>query len=59
VDAVRELFRLQPASIIESLRLREPIFRRTATYGHFGRAGFSWEELDRVEELRQFALAKA
>jgi S-adenosylmethionine synthetase len=59
VDAVRELFRLQPASIIESLRLRQPIFRRTATYGHFGRSEFSWEELDRVEELRQFALAKA
>ncbi len=58
-SAVRDLFNLQPAAIIESLRLREPIFRRTASYGHFGRPGFTWEQLDRVEDLKQYALARA
>jgi S-adenosylmethionine synthetase len=58
-SAVRELFSLQPAAIIDTFRLREPVFRRTATYGHFGRPGFTWEELDRVEDLKQFVLARA
>lgn len=57
-SAVRELFSLQPAAIIETLQLRRPVFRQTANYGHFGRPGFTWEELDRVEDLKQFAFAK-
>jgi S-adenosylmethionine synthetase len=57
VEVVNEVFDLRPASIIESLGLRRPIFKRTAAYGHFGRepdedGGFSWEKLDRVEELK-------
>jgi S-adenosylmethionine synthetase len=55
--AVREVFDLRPREIIRALGLKKPIFRRTATYGHFGRepmddGGFSWERLDRSQELR-------
>jgi len=60
VEVVNEVFDLRPAAIIESLGLRRPIFKRTAAYGHFGRqpdedGGFSWEKLDRVEELKAAA----
>jgi S-adenosylmethionine synthetase len=63
-DAVREVFDLRPLAIIETLKLRNPIFRATATYGHFGRAPerrrtgerevecFTWERTNRVEDLR-------
>jgi len=55
-SAVRKVFDLRPREIIKSLGLLRPIYRRTATYGHFGReptedGGFSWERLDRVQEL--------
>ena len=51
------VFSLRPGDIREQLGLHRPIFRRTATYGHFGRApeadgGFSWEQTDRVDALR-------
>ena len=67
-DAVREVFDLQPRGIIEALSLRNPIYRSTAAYGHFGRTPerrrfvdpdvtkdvewFTWERLNRVEDLR-------
>ncbi len=53
-DLVREHFRLTPQGIIDDLKLRRPIFRKTAAYGHFGRDGesFSWERTDRAEALR-------
>ena len=67
-DAVREVFDLQPRGIIEALSLRNPIYRSTAAYGHFGRAPerrrfvdpdvtkdvecFTWERMNRVEDLR-------
>jgi S-adenosylmethionine synthetase len=51
-DAVRELFDLTPAGIIALLDLARPIYRRTATYGHFGRDGFSWERTDRAAAIR-------
>ncbi len=52
--AVKKVFRLTPSGIIETLDLAQPIYRRTAAYGHFGRdeAGFSWERIDRVEALK-------
>jgi S-adenosylmethionine synthetase len=53
VDVVRELFDFRPAAIIHHLDLRRPIYRETAAYGHFGRKGFSWEETDRVDDLRR------
>ncbi len=49
--AVQECFDFRPAAIIEHLNLRRPIYRDTAAYGHFGRAGFSWEETDRADAL--------
>ena len=47
--AVREVFDLRPAAILRDLDLKRPIYRDTATYGHFGRAlpGFSWEHTTR------------
>ncbi|MCX5772852.1 MAG: methionine adenosyltransferase domain-containing protein, partial [Candidatus Hydrogenedentes bacterium] len=44
-----------PASIIDTLDLRKPIYRKTASYGHFGREdqGFRWEQIDRANELRK------
>ncbi|HEX2031103.1 MAG TPA: methionine adenosyltransferase [Actinomycetota bacterium] len=47
-----EVFDFRPAAIIEHLRLRRPIYRETACYGHFGRKGFPWEETDRADDLR-------
>jgi S-adenosylmethionine synthetase len=51
-DAVRSVFDLRPAAILRDLDLRRPIYRQTAAYGHFGRAGFSWENTDKVDALR-------
>ena len=51
--AIREVFDLRPAAIIRDLDLLRPIYHQTAAYGHFGRAGFSWERTDRVEALRE------
>ncbi len=55
VKAVREIFSLTPRGIIKSLKLRRPIFKNTACYGHFGRdeAGFTWEYLDKVEDIKK------
>ena len=53
--AVGEVFDLRPASIIRDLDLLRPIYRDTATYGHFGREllAFTWERTDRVAALRE------
>ena len=52
---VRDLFDLTPRSIIQTLALDRPIYRPTATFGHFGRVepGFTWERLDRADSLRR------
>jgi S-adenosylmethionine synthetase len=54
---VREHFQLTPRGIIESLRLRRPIYKKTAAYGHFGRTEpeFSWEASDKAIALRAAA----
>lgn len=51
---VRDHFQLTPEGIIEELRLRQPIYKNTAAYGHFGRTldGFTWERTDKVNSLR-------
>ena len=49
--AVRAVFDLRPAAILEQLDLRRPVYRPTAAYGHFGRDQFSWERTDKVDEL--------
>ena len=55
-DRVRCSFRLTPRGIIESLDLRRPIYRKTAAYGHFGRAEpeFTWERTDQAEKLAAY-----
>ncbi|MGH9120390.1 MAG: methionine adenosyltransferase domain-containing protein, partial [Acidimicrobiales bacterium] len=54
IAAVGEVFDLRPAAIISELDLRRPIYRKTASYGHFGRAekDFSWEQTSKLDELR-------
>ena len=53
-DAVRKIFNLTPKGIIDSLDLLKPIYKNTATYGHFGREEFSWEKLNKVEEIKDY-----
>jgi S-adenosylmethionine synthetase len=55
VSLIRELFPLTPRGIIDHLRLRRPIYRATAAFGHFGRTEdtFSWEAGDKAEALRE------
>jgi S-adenosylmethionine synthetase len=62
--AVRDVFDLKPRAIVDTLKLKQPIFRPSATYGHFGRLPerrrvgdrevecFTWEQTNRVEDLR-------
>jgi S-adenosylmethionine synthetase len=54
---VREHFQLTPRGIIESLRLRRPIYKKAAAYGHFGRTEpeFTWEATDKAQALREAA----
>ena len=51
---VEKEFDLRPYSIIKTLDLKKPIYSQTAAYGHFGRSEFSWEKLDRVEDLKKY-----
>lgn len=54
-ESVREVFDLTPEGIISHLELLRPIYRKTASYGHFGRneETFSWEKTDRTAELKK------
>ena len=56
--AAREIFPFKPAELISHLRLKRPVFRPTAAYGHFGRTGesFTWEKTDKVDDLRNMLL---
>jgi S-adenosylmethionine synthetase len=54
-DVVLEVFDFRPAAIIEHLGLTQPVFATTAAYGHFGRPEFSWEQLDRVDDIKSAA----
>ena len=61
-ELVRENFQLTPRGIIDHLKLRRPIYRKTAAFGHFGRSedSFSWEATDKAGALReQAAVAQA
>ena len=55
-DAVKKVFDLRPAAIIEKLDLRRPIYKKLAAYGHFGREelGVKWEQTDMAEELNEY-----
>ena len=54
---VRDQFDLTPLGMIRTLKLRRPVYLKTAAYGHFGRDddGLSWEELDRVDDIKRAA----
>jgi S-adenosylmethionine synthetase len=56
-ELVRENFQLTPRGIIDALRLRRPIYRKTAAFGHFGRTEetFTWEAADKAEALKEQA----
>ncbi|MDD4278837.1 MAG: methionine adenosyltransferase [Candidatus Sumerlaeales bacterium] len=51
--AVEKVFDLKPAAIIAALDLKKPVFKKTAAYGHFGRAEFSWEKRNKVDALKK------
>ena len=59
VDAVRQVFDLRPAGIINSLDLKRPVFEDTAYHGHFGRDLFSWEQTTKTAELKDAVAAKS
>jgi len=61
VDLVRSNFKLTPKGMIETLKLRRPIYRKTASFGHFGRTEdtFSWEATDKAHVLKEAAHATA
>jgi len=54
--AIREIFPLTPRGIIDELKLLRPIYKKTASYGHFGRteSEFMWENTERAKDLRKF-----
>jgi S-adenosylmethionine synthetase len=54
-EIVHDIFDFRPASIISRLGLTQPVFAQTAAYGHFGRPEFTWEQLDRVDEIKNAA----
>ena len=57
-DAVKKIFDLRPRGIIKMLDLLRPIYKKTSAYGHFGREvhGFTWEEVDKLDELKNCCL---
>lgn len=55
IEIIEKHFDFRPKAIIASLQLLRPIYTATASYGHFGRAEFPWEKLDKVEELKQYS----
>ncbi|MEZ9522816.1 methionine adenosyltransferase [Enterovibrio norvegicus] len=58
IEAVRQHFDLRPYGLQEMLDLLQPIYKKTAAYGHFGREEFPWEKTDKVAALRDFANIK-
>ena len=53
IAKIRKVFDLTPNGITKTLNLRQPIYLKTASYGHFGRNGFPWEELKFINELQK------
>ncbi len=58
IESVRQHFDLRPYGLQEMLNLLQPIYKKTAAYGHFGRDEFPWEKTDKVDALRDFAKLK-
>lgn len=55
VELVKEIFKLKPKDIVESLNLKQPIYLKSAAYGHFGRDIFPWEKTDKALLLKEAA----
>lgn len=57
IRIIRDIFDLRPAAIISRLKLKRPIYKKTAAYGHFGRddSEFTWEQTDAADDLRKAA----
>ena len=53
-DIIVKEFDLRPSAIIEVLGLKNPIYKATSAYGHFGKEEFSWEKTDRVDDLKKY-----
>ncbi len=53
VEIIRAVFPLKPKDIIAALDLKKPVYKKTASYGHYGRDIFSWERTDRTEALKK------
>jgi len=55
-EIVNNIFPLTPKGIIEKLQLKQPIYKKTAAYGHFGRTEdtFTWEKTDMVNEIKKY-----
>jgi S-adenosylmethionine synthetase len=51
-QAVRDVFDLRPGAIVRDLDLKQPGYKRTAAYGHFGRPGFTWEATNRLDDVK-------
>ena len=54
IEIIVKEFDLRPSAIIEKLGLRKPVYKQTASYGHFGRDIFAWEKTDRAEDLKKY-----
>jgi len=52
-EAIKQVFDLTPSGIIDTFGLRRPIYQKTASYGHFGRADFPWEKTDKTDALKK------
>ena len=50
--AVKTVFDCTPAGICSALDLRRPVYKTTASYGHFGRSEFPWEKTDKIDALK-------
>lgn len=53
-NIVKKEFDLRPYAIIKTLDLRKPVFKKTAAYGHFGYKGFTWEQTNKVDDLKKY-----
>ena len=53
-EIILKEFDLRPSAIIERLKLRNPVYKNTASYGHFGKEQFAWEKTDKVEDLKKY-----
>lgn len=54
-EILEKVFDFRPQAIIDHLRLRRPIYKNSANYGHLGRSEFSWEQTDMVDKLKEVA----